>query len=154
MEGVLLILLSLPGNIRVFCHIRPTRKGENSSAVVVLDSASLLLNFEVNKTKIYSFDKVFRPASSQDDIFGEIEPVIKSTLDGHNACIFAYGQTGTGKTFTMVGQINHKKIKKKKISPQCMHISHLTSMHAYYYYIFLTTPPLISPHLTSMHACF
>lgn len=37
-----------------------------------------------------------------DDVFLEIEPVIKSVIDGYNACIFAYGQTGTGKTFTMV----------------------------------------------------
>lgn len=35
-------------------------------------------------------------------VFSEIEPIIKSALDGYNACIFDYGQTGTGKTFTMV----------------------------------------------------
>lgn len=27
-------------------------------------------------------------------------------MDGHNVCVFAYGQTGTGKTFTMVSQFN------------------------------------------------
>lgn len=37
-----------------------------------------------------------------DDVFLEVEPIIRSALDGHNVCIFAYGQTGTGKTFTMV----------------------------------------------------
>lgn len=37
-----------------------------------------------------------------DEVFSEVEPVIKSVVDGYNACIFAYGQTGTGKTFTMV----------------------------------------------------
>jgi hypothetical protein len=40
-----------------------------------------------------------RPA---DDVFLEVEPIVRSALDGHNVCIFAYGQTGTGKTFTMV----------------------------------------------------
>ncbi|KAJ7009346.1 hypothetical protein NC653_000113 [Populus alba x Populus x berolinensis] len=36
-----------------------------------------------------------------DEVFTEVEPIIKSVIDGYNACIFAYGQTGTGKTFTM-----------------------------------------------------
>lgn len=37
-----------------------------------------------------------------DDVYAEIEPIIRSALDGHNVCIFAYGQTSSGKTFTMV----------------------------------------------------
>ncbi|KAI5430855.1 Kinesin-like protein KIN-14U [Lathyrus oleraceus] len=32
-----------------------------------------------------------------------MEPILRSAMDGHNVCIFAYGQTGTGKTFTMDG---------------------------------------------------
>ncbi|KAA8550939.1 hypothetical protein F0562_002623 [Nyssa sinensis] len=71
--------------------------------VVALDSSGVLLKFAENRSKIYSFDRVFHPGSSQDEIFLEVEPVIKSALDGYNACIFAYGQTGTGKTFTMEG---------------------------------------------------
>lgn len=49
-----------------------------------------------------------------DEVFSEVEPVIKSAVDGYNACIFAYGQTGTGKTFTMVRiliQLHTQKIK-------------------------------------------
>ncbi|KAJ6325825.1 hypothetical protein OIU78_013011 [Salix suchowensis] len=56
-----------------------------------------------SKSKSYTFDKVLHPDSSQDEVFTEVEPIIKSVLDGYNACIFAYGQTGTGKTFTMEG---------------------------------------------------
>lgn len=37
------------------------------------------------------------------DIFEEMAPFATSVLDGFNVCIFAYGQTGTGKTFTMEG---------------------------------------------------
>ena len=41
--------------------------------------------------------------SSQADVFNEVEPLVLSVLDGFNVCIFAYGQTGAGKTFTMQG---------------------------------------------------
>ncbi|XP_024984947.1 kinesin-like protein KIN-14T isoform X2 [Cynara cardunculus var. scolymus] len=98
--------LQLKGNIRVFCRIRPTIDGEKFSRlkpVVPVDSNGVLLNFAEKKTKLYNFDTVFHPASSQDEVFLEIEPVIKSALDGYNVCILAYGQTGTGKTFTMEG---------------------------------------------------
>ena len=39
---------------------------------------------------------------SVEDVFVEVEPILRSALDGHNVCILAYGQTGTGKTYTMV----------------------------------------------------
>jgi Cdc6-like AAA superfamily ATPase len=38
-----------------------------------------------------------------EDVFEEVKPILRSALDGHNVCILAYGQTGTGKTYTMVG---------------------------------------------------
>ena len=37
------------------------------------------------------------------DIFEDTAPFATSVLDGYNVCIFAYGQTGAGKTFTMEG---------------------------------------------------
>lgn len=37
------------------------------------------------------------------DVFEDTAPFAASVLDGYNVCIFAYGQTGTGKTFTMEG---------------------------------------------------
>lgn len=36
-------------------------------------------------------------------MFAQTKPIVTSVLDGYNVCIFAYGQTGTGKTFTMEG---------------------------------------------------
>ncbi|KAJ0906744.1 putative minus-end-directed kinesin ATPase [Helianthus annuus] len=98
--------LQLKGNIRVFCRIRPTINGEKFShqrPVVPVDSSGILVHFAENKRKLYNFDMVLHPGSTQDEVFSEIEPVIKSALDGYNVCILAYGQTGTGKTFTMEG---------------------------------------------------
>ncbi|KAJ4968639.1 hypothetical protein NE237_015340 [Protea cynaroides] len=97
-------ILDLKGSIRVFCRIRPfqstdlRRTREPISAgsdKIVVRSAGI--------RKEYDFDKVFTQETSQEDVFVEVEPIIRSALDGHNVCILAYGQTGTGKTFTMEG---------------------------------------------------
>ncbi|TYI14014.1 hypothetical protein ES332_A08G098000v1 [Gossypium tomentosum] len=111
-------LLDLKGNIRVFCRVRPFTLEESIGggigAVVALDTSNLLLKLGDNKTKRYTFDNVFQ-GSSQDGVFSEVESVIKSVLDGYNACIFAYGQTGTGKTFTMEGTLDSPGIVPRTI---------------------------------------
>ncbi|KAJ0249960.1 Kinesin-like protein KIN-14T [Hirschfeldia incana] len=94
--------LDLKGNIRVFCRVKPL-DSKNLRAPVASDARNVFIKLTESKRKTYNFDRVFQPDSSQDDVFLEIEPVIKSVIDGYNACIFAYGQTGTGKTFTMEG---------------------------------------------------
>ncbi|KAF9619351.1 hypothetical protein IFM89_006538 [Coptis chinensis] len=53
--------------------------------------------------KLFKFDHVFRPQDDQEAVFAQTSPVMTSVLDGFNVCIIAYGQTGTGKTFTMEG---------------------------------------------------
>lgn len=64
----MLTKFSTAGNIRVFCRIRPISGGENFGhfrPVVALDSSNVLLRLTDNKSKSYSFDKVFHPGSSQ-----------------------------------------------------------------------------------------
>lgn len=50
------------------------------------------------------------------DVFEDTAPFATSVIDGYNVCIFAYGQTGTGKTFTMEGTpedrgVNYRTLK-------------------------------------------
>ncbi|KAH0546944.1 kinesin-like protein KIF3B [Cotesia glomerata] len=57
--------------------------------------------------KVFTFDAVYDWHSSQQDIYEEtVRPLVSSVLDGFNGTIFAYGQTGTGKTYTMEGSKN------------------------------------------------
>ena len=52
----------------------------------------------------FTFDRIFDIDSTQDEVYAiSALPAVESVLSGYNSTIFAYGQTGTGKTFTMEG---------------------------------------------------
>lgn len=99
-------LLDLKGSIRVFCRLRPFHGNEKKACPgpIVAPQSDKVVVKAGGKLKAYHFDKVFLPEDSQDHVFAELVPVLRSALDGHNVCIFAYGQTGTGKTYTMEGR--------------------------------------------------
>jgi len=61
------------------------------------------LNKKKNIFKEYEFDHVFKPDNTQEQVYAEVAHVVQSVVDGYNCCIFAYGQTGAGKTYTMQG---------------------------------------------------
>ncbi|XP_059032504.1 kinesin-like protein KIF25 isoform X3 [Mustela lutreola] len=56
--------------------------------------------------KTYSFERVYGPAESQQVVFADVCPLLTSLLDGYNVCILAYGQTGCGKSYTMLGPLS------------------------------------------------
>lgn len=59
---------------------------------------------ESKSTKKFTFDRAFGPDSKQADVYHSVvAPLIEEVLAGYNCTVFAYGQTGTGKTHTMVG---------------------------------------------------
>lgn len=48
--------------------------------------------------------QVFGPESGQERLYNQaVAPIVEEVLEGFNCTIFAYGQTGTGKTYTMEG---------------------------------------------------
>ncbi|KAL4456588.1 hypothetical protein ABPG74_000695 [Tetrahymena malaccensis] len=54
---------------------------------------------------IFTFDEVLGPDTQQDTVYQSIAyPIVESALEGYNGTIFAYGQTGTGKTHTIQGK--------------------------------------------------
>lgn len=48
-------------------------------------------------------------------VFAQTSPLVVSVLDGFNVCIFAYGQTGTGKTFTMEGTAENRGVNYRTL---------------------------------------
>ncbi|KAK9153649.1 hypothetical protein Sjap_001129 [Stephania japonica] len=60
--------------------------------------------------RVFTFDKVFGPSAKQKDLYDQaVIPIVNEVLEGFNCTIFAYGQTGTGKTYTMEGESRKAK---------------------------------------------
>lgn len=106
----------LKGNIRVFCRVRPLVGGGLSKHIHLAadDKTSISLakteeshtgkSTDTQRNYNFSFDRVFGPVASQQEVFEEISLLVQSALDGYSVCCFAYGQTGSGKTYTMEGE--------------------------------------------------
>ncbi|WOL15661.1 kinesin-like protein KIN-5C isoform X1 [Canna indica] len=64
--------------------------------------------------RVFMFDKVFGPSARQTDLYDQaVVPIVNEVLEGFNCTIFAYGQTGTGKTYTMEGECRKAKTGPK-----------------------------------------
>uniref|UniRef100_A0A5F8GQA3 Kinesin-like protein n=1 Tax=Monodelphis domestica TaxID=13616 RepID=A0A5F8GQA3_MONDO len=109
------------GNIRVIGRVRPITKedgdGPEANNAVTFDSDDDAVIHLLHKGKPVSFelDKVFPPQSTQQDVFQEVQDLITSCIDGYNVCIFAYGQTGAGKTYTMEGTVENPGINQRAL---------------------------------------
>ena len=97
-------LEDLKGNIRVFCRVRPLGGFERDRgakpAVECVDECSVRLVVK-GTPRTFEFDRVFAPGNSQEMVFKDTKRLMQSVIDGFNVCIFAYSQTGSGKTWTM-----------------------------------------------------
>lgn len=98
-------------HIQVVVRLRPMNQSEKRQGGVNLVSAvhdkrEVIVKEKVSTaTRTFTFDKVFGPNSKQYDVYKEVVmPIMDEVLMGYNCTIFAYGQTGTGKTFTMEGE--------------------------------------------------
>ena len=69
------------------------------------------------KEKQYAFDFAFDEETTQEDIYHfTTEMLINNVMEGFNATVFAYGATGSGKTYTMVGDDKNPGIMIRAIS--------------------------------------
>jgi kinesin family protein C1 len=111
-------ILELKGNVRVFCRIRPRLScpsavvDSSSEAVTDIRDGDLVgrgvkIVMNNQKTMQFTYDRVFNCSSTQEEVFEEVSALVQSALDGYHVCIFAYGQTNSGKTYTMLGGGTH-----------------------------------------------
>jgi kinesin family protein 11 len=99
-------------NVYVRCRARNEREVKENSGVML--STKGINGKEVTvhgansyNDKTYTYDNVFGPESDQEMVFNSVAlNVLDEMLDGFNCTIFAYGQTGTGKTYTMAGDLD------------------------------------------------
>ncbi|KAM4606947.1 kinesin-like protein KIF11 [Polymixia lowei] len=100
-------------NIQVVVRCRPFNTVERKSSYGVIDCDQNRREVAVKTggvndkaaRKTYTFDMVFGPAAKQIDVYRSVVcPILDEVIMGYNCTVFAYGQTGTGKTFTMEGE--------------------------------------------------
>ncbi|TXG58235.1 hypothetical protein EZV62_016064 [Acer yangbiense] len=105
-------------NVQVLLRCRPFSDDElRNNAPQVLTCNDYMREVAVSQNiagkhidRVFTFDKVFGPTAQQKDLYEQaVVPIVNEVLEGFNCTIFAYGQTGTGKTYTMEGECKKAK---------------------------------------------
>lgn len=99
--------MSGSNTIKVVARFRPQNKVEIASGgepIVEFNSEDTCTIQSKEASGAFTFDRVFDMASRQADVFDySIRPTVDDILNGYNGTVFAYGQTGAGKSYTMMG---------------------------------------------------
>jgi kinesin family protein 23 len=111
--------------VKVFCRIKPVQNDESCvkvnshTAVSVLPPETRAICRQQNyEETVHSFCYVFDDKATQKEVFDRVAlPLIEKLIHGKNGLIFAYGVTGSGKTFTMTG-----KPEDGGIVPRCLDV--------------------------------
>ncbi|XP_071554788.1 uncharacterized protein [Temnothorax nylanderi] len=97
-------------SVKVAIKVRPLikrEKDENSSIQWVTQGNTIVANdAELRKRADggFEFDHIFDMDSTNNDVFDNVvRPIVDAAVNGFNGTVFAYGQTSSGKTYTMMG---------------------------------------------------
>ncbi|KAL1931064.1 hypothetical protein VTP01DRAFT_10201 [Rhizomucor pusillus] len=92
--------------IKVVCRVRPFLQCETPDNSVTVNNNRIDLENQRNPDMhlSYSFNSCYPMNSTQVEIFeNDVRPLVDRVFEGYDATIFAYGVTGSGKTYTMEG---------------------------------------------------
>ncbi|MBA0610089.1 hypothetical protein Godav_010982, partial [Gossypium davidsonii] len=117
----------VPGRVRVAVRLRPRNAEESVADADFADCVELqpeLKRLKLRKnnwdSETYEFDEVLTEFASQKRVYEVVaKPVVESVLDGYNGTVMAYGQTGTGKTFTL-GRLGEEDTSARGIMVRSM----------------------------------
>ncbi|OMJ90259.1 hypothetical protein SteCoe_7370 [Stentor coeruleus] len=95
-------------NVKVAIRVRPLNdreRQESAKIIVTIPEPNKSVAIDIkSEQKCFTFDYVASEEIDQGEIFDKVgRPIADSCLSGYNGTIFAYGQTGAGKTFTILG---------------------------------------------------
>lgn len=113
-------------NILVICRFRPLSVTEieySPDIVYTLEpdhkTVKVSTQYETEPQK-FSYDYIFESDSSQLEVYEySAKPIVEAVMEGFNGTVFAYGQTSSGKTFTMTG--NNLEDDSMGIIPRMVH---------------------------------
>ena len=103
--------------VKVAIRVRPMNKHEmeqKSKICVEVDTVNntVAVISDKNIAKTFPFDYVYPMETTQREVYDQVAfPIVDSIFQGYNGTIFAYGQTGCGKTYTMMGIPNDPDLK-------------------------------------------
>ncbi|KAM1024713.1 hypothetical protein ACFX2C_037968 [Malus domestica] len=115
------------GRVRVALRLRPCNEEEMVADADFADCVELqpeLKRLKLRKnnwdTDTYEFDEVLTEFASQKRVYEVVaKPVVESVLEGYNGTVMAYGQTGTGKTYTL-GRLGEEDTAARGIMVRAM----------------------------------
>ncbi|KAE8900475.1 hypothetical protein PF005_g1760 [Phytophthora fragariae] len=112
--------------VRVVVRVRPPndRELQQKHTLTVDDDAGQVFvckkkpDNEVDRELRYAYDRVFNEKAGQGDVFDYLRDGVQQVAQGFNCTIFAYGQTGTGKTHTMLGNDLEHHLDPTTLDPE------------------------------------
>ena len=88
----------------------------NNNSLSISGETSSKKNNQIKEQQFF-FDYVFDKNASQQEIYTKTtKPLLEGIVEGFNATVFAYGATGSGKTYTMLGTQSEKGIMPRSVS--------------------------------------
>jgi hypothetical protein len=108
-------------SVSVCMRLRPLLRHEHGAEEgMVVRGDARSIEVRGDKQEVFTCSRAFGPSSTQEDLFQEsgVRDLLRASLYGYRATLFAYGQTGAGKTYTVLGESSKSSVEHEGIVPR------------------------------------